>query len=297
MKGIESLARTQGFHRMNGFKTTHSPWVELFGVERNQSSCPQLYSAGLLFIRQGRKKGLAKGIPFETNRSRFLALSNSYPIDCETITPNDSPLLGLYIQLDRQELLRQTDILNRVGLLPAAGQTALDVLKSLPITDSLDRVLDRIIDTLHSKTETEILMPGLLSELIFLVLQSDAGPMLSQLTMQNSKLARVSNAMRFIETHVHQKIGMEKLAQHSEFSGSTFHRVFKEITGESPLQYQKKLRLVQAKNRMTYQKQSATEAALAVGYESPAQFSRDFKRYFGLPPSRAAELPYSDLSS
>ena len=293
-KTIESLASTQGLNRLNGFHPTFSPWIELFGVEHNQPSCPQLYSAGLLFIRQGRKRGLAKGIPFETNKDRYLVLANSYPIDCETITPNESALLGLYIQLDRQELLRQTEILNQFGHLPASDQGSFDILKSLQIDNVMDSLLDSIIAVLHDKTDTEILMPGLISALIYQVLQSDAGPMLNQLTRQNSKLARISNAMRYIESNVSEKIGMDKLALQSGFSGSTFHRAFKEITGESPLQYQKKLRLVKAKNFITHQKQSATEAALAVGYESPAQFSRDFKRYFGVPPSKASELPYSD---
>ncbi len=88
---------------------------------------------------------------------------------------------------------------------------------------------------------------------------------------------------------------MEQLADIANMSLSAFHRTFREVTDESPLQYLKQLRLSTARNLIAFHGKPAYVAAQSVGYESANQFSRDFKRYFGLPPSRADELPYATL--
>ena len=98
-----------------------------------------------------------------------------------------------------------------------------------------------------------------------------------------------------MERNLDTKIGMDDLADIANMSLSAFHRAFKEIAGESPLQYLKQLRLNTARNLIAYKGEPAYLAARHVGYESATQFSREFKRFFGLPPSRVAELPYSSL--
>ena len=101
--------------------------------------------------------------------------------------------------------------------------------------------------------------------------------------------------MRHMEAHLDQKISMEQLADIASMSLSAFHRTFREVTGETPLQYLKQLRLSTARNLIAFHGKPAYVAAQSVGYESANQFSRDFKRYFGLPPSRVDDLPYATL--
>ena len=112
----------------------------------------------------------------------------------------------------------------------------------------------------------------------------------------DSKLSKIATVMAFMQQNLHHKLSIDHLARMTNMSRSAFHRAFRDVTGDSPLQYLKQLRLNKAKNLITYDQQPAGLAAQQVGYDSPHQFSREFKRYFGLPPSRARELPYSSLT-
>lgn len=297
MTSIESLADTLGFGQGHGYTPTFLPSVTLFGANKPESTCPQSYSPGLVFILKGKKKGRACGKIFETSKERFLLLTNTYPLECETLATGSAPLLGLYLDLDKQEIGRQIEILDRntsKELVPNLANSS--IVHSLPMTSSILAQLERLIEILHSKSETEILGQGALSGLMYELLKSDARPILCALVTRDNKLARISKAMNFIENHLDESIQVDNLAELAGMSSSVFHRSFKETTGDSPLQYIKKMRLNQAKYLMVYQSQSATQAALNVGYESPNQFSREFKRYFGVTPSQAKKLPYSDLT-
>jgi AraC-like DNA-binding protein len=88
-------------------------------------------------------------------------------------------------------------------------------------------------------------------------------------------------------------LSIEELARESAMGVSSFHRAFKEVTGDSPVQYLKKIRLLKAKGLLVFEGKQVNEAAYEVGYASPSQFSREFKRYFQVPPSEAESLPYS----
>ena len=297
MASIESLAETIGFGYGHGYTATYLPSVTLFGANKPESTCPQSYNPGIVFILKGKKKGRACGKTFETSKQQFLLLTNTYPVECETIATSSSPLLGLYLDLDKQEIGRQIEILDRntsKELEPNLANSS--IVHSLPMTAGIEQQLERLIEVLHSKTQTEILGQGILSGLTYELLKSQARPILCALVTRDNKLARISKAMSFIESHLSESIQVDNLAELAGMSSSVFHRSFKETTGDSPLQYIKKMRLNQAKYLMVYQSQSATQAALSVGYESPNQFSREFKRYFGVTPSQAKKLPYSDLS-
>jgi len=163
------------------------------------------------------------------------------------------------------------------------------------MNDDIRGALQYLVTTLHRETASKALGSSCLTRLYFSVLTCPQGSALKELARSDSKLSRVSAAMRYMEKNLGQKIAMEALAARVGLSLSAFYRIFKEATDESPLQYLKKIRLTKAKNLMVYQDKPAYLAALEVGYESPTQFSREFKRYFGLPPSRVDELPYNAI--
>jgi transcriptional regulator GlxA family with amidase domain len=163
------------------------------------------------------------------------------------------------------------------------------------MNDALRTELQNLVATLHRRNDSNALGPSHLTRICYQVRSLPQGAALKALAQSDSKLARVSSAMRYIEENLGAKISVEDLTAKAGLSPSAFHRVFKAATGDSPLQYLKKLRLSKAKNLLVYQERPVYLAATDVGYESATQFSRKFKRYFGLPPSRAGELPYTSL--
>ena len=123
-------------------------------------------------------------------------------------------------------------------------------------------------------------------EIIFRVLQGPLGWMLREIAAPDSAMARVNLAVQWIRRDFAQPIGVERLAERASMSVSAFHRHFKAVTNLSPLQYQKRVRLLQARTLMVANAKSVMVAAFEVGYESATQFSREYAREFGLPPGR-----------
>jgi len=125
-------------------------------------------------------------------------------------------------------------------------------------------------------------------EILYRVLQGPHGWMLREIAAPDTAMARVSLAIQWIRRNFAETIRVETLAQRAAMSVSAFHRHFKAVTTLSPLQYQKRVRLLQARMLMVASARSVTNAALEVGYESATQFGRDYARIFGLPPARDA---------
>jgi len=132
------------------------------------------------------------------------------------------------------------------------------------------------------------LAPAYEREILFRVLQGPHGWMLREIAAPDTAMARVNLAIQWIRRDFAEPIRVESLAQRAAMSVSAFHRHFKAVTTLSPLQYQKRVRLLQARMLMVASAKSVTAAAFEVGYESPTQFSRDYARVFGLPPAKDA---------
>jgi AraC-like DNA-binding protein len=132
------------------------------------------------------------------------------------------------------------------------------------------------------------LAPAYEREILFRVLQGPHGRMLREIAAPDTAMARINMAIQWIRRDFAEPIRVESLAQRAAMSVSAFHRHFKAVTTLSPLQYQKRVRLLQARMLMVASGRSVTAAAFEVGYESATQFSRDYARVFGLPPAKDA---------
>ena len=130
-------------------------------------------------------------------------------------------------------------------------------------------------------------------EVVYRVLRGEKGHVLYNLTQQQTPYAAVARSLEHIHNEYREPLTIDDLAKENGMSVSSFHRAFKQVTGESPLQYIKKIRLDKAKGLLVYEKMRVNNVAFEVGYESPSQFSREFKRYFKVPPSEAHTLAYS----
>lgn len=155
-----------------------------------------------------------------------------------------------------------------------------------PVTPELLDAWLRMMRLLEHPDEISALAPAYEREILFRVLQGPHGWMLRDIATPDTALSRISVAIDWIRRNFAKDIRVEALAEMVALSVSAFHRHFKAVTALSPLQYQKRIRLLHARSQLIAGQGNATSIAFSVGYESPNQFSREYARLFGLPPSR-----------
>jgi AraC-like DNA-binding protein len=169
---------------------------------------------------------------------------------------------------------------------PAGGGLYSPAFSVAPVTaDLLDAWL-RMLRLMERPEEIPALAPSYEREILFRVLQGPMGWMLRDIAMPDTALSRIAVAIQWIRENFARPIRVESLAEMAALSVSAFHRHFKAATALSPLQYQKHVRLLHARSLLVAGEGNATSVAFGVGYESPTQFSREYARQFGLPPSR-----------
>ena len=165
------------------------------------------------------------------------------------------------------------------------------------LTPDLQAPLLRLLRLLDTPADIRVLAPLAERELLYRLLQGPHGPLLRQLSVAGSRLSQVRRAIEWIRADVSRALRVDVLAAHAGMSASSFHRHFKAVTGLSPLQAQKQLRLQDARRRLLAEPGDVTSVALAVGYESTSQFTREYARHFGLSPARdAARLRLASAS-
>jgi AraC-like DNA-binding protein len=154
------------------------------------------------------------------------------------------------------------------------------------VTPELMDAWVRMLRLMRTPNDIPALAPGYEREILYRVLQGPHGGMLRSIAMPDSTFARINLSIQRIRRDFDQPVRIETLAECAAMSVSNFHRHFKAVTSLSPLQYQKRLRLLQARSLLVSRSRSVTSAAFEVGYESANQFSREYARAFGLPPAR-----------
>jgi len=153
----------------------------------------------------------------------------------------------------------------------------------------------RMLRLMNQPGDIPVLAPAYEREILYRVLQGPHGAMLRDIAMPDTALSRMRQAIQWIRNNFRKPMRVETLAEMVAMSASAFHRHFKSTTAMSPLQFQKQIRLLQARTLLITGAESAAAVAFEVGYESASQFSREYARFFGLPPARDALKVQSDL--
>lgn len=164
-----------------------------------------------------------------------------------------------------------------------------------PVNEDLLDAWIRMLRLMQRPDEIAVLSPVYEREILFRVLQGPLGWMLRDIASPDTALSRISVAINWIRQNFAQTIRVEALAEMAALSVSAFHRHFKAVTALSPLQYQKRVRLLHARSLLIAGQGNATSVSFGVGYESPNQFSREYARLFGLPPSKDLARATQDL--
>lgn len=260
---------------------------------------PVLYDPCIIVLCSGRKRGFFAGREFVYDAQHFLVLSLPIPFESQTEASPDEPMLAISIRVDLGVLAELALSVPPPASASASASAAGDAdarpaevsgIQSTPLDDRLGDAVVRLLDALTSDMEAAVLGPAILREIYFRVLCGPQGQALRASLAYQSNFGRIGKALRMIHAGYDQPLSVDTLASASAMSVAAFHAAFKSVTGTSPLQYIKATRLHKARMLMIQQGINASVAASQVGYESPSQFSREFKRFFGRSPIDEARM-------
>lgn len=242
---------------------------------------PVLYEPSIVIVCQGRKRGFLGSDVYVYDAQHYLVLSVPLPFSTETEASEDEPMLAVSIRLsltDVADLMVAIDRSETYKNEPPRG------IVSTPLGGSLANATLRLLETLASPLEAQILGPAIVREICFRVLVGQQGGAMRAALAQQGQFGKVAKALRRIHADFAQSLDVTNLAGEAGMSIPAFHAHFKTVTHTSPIQYIKSTRLHQARLLMIRDGLTAASASARVGYESPSQFSREFKRFFGRSP-------------
>jgi AraC-like DNA-binding protein len=260
----------------HGYNPTGLHGVRILRTEEVLHDIPVLYKPGAVFVLQGRKQGMLEGEVYLYDEEHYLAVP--VPFRMESVASAECPLLAVYLEFDMQ---LAADIASDVEARRSGPTgTAARSLMSSRMEPDIEDVVLRLLRVLNDPMEIVVLGAGILRELHYRILVGPQGAqMIAALQQKGTSGKIVQSLARLRETYSAQ-ISVTALAQEAGMSVPSYHAHFKALTGSSPMQYVKAMRLHEARLIMARQEKTIAEAALSVGYLSPAQFSRDFKRHF-----------------
>ncbi|MEM9145678.1 MAG: AraC family transcriptional regulator [Pseudomonadota bacterium] len=290
---LRALAPSFTTDAASGIVETGVPSLRFFWSRRFAPPTPVVYEPGIVIIGQGHKVGYLGERSFRYDPETCLIVSVPMPFACETHGSPDEPLLGLFVGIDLTELTALCEAVGpEPGLPPPPAEALMRGVEPVAITGPMLDAVERMLDCLGSAREARVLGPGILREILFRALTGPQGATLRTLTRSDSQLARLARAIQRMERDYAAPLTVASLAEEAGLSVSVFHRRFKEVTAETPLQYIKKMRLNRARMLIVHNAMRPSVAAAAVGYESASQFSREFRRHFNIAPSEARGLGY-----
>jgi AraC-like DNA-binding protein len=266
-----------------GYNLTPLPSVRILRSDRALSRTPVLYDPGIVIVCQGRKCGYFGDRLYLYDEHHYLAVSVPVPFTMETDATPQRPLLALYLHLDftmAADLAAQIDREGVTDLVDAPQS-----MMSTPMDDAMQSSVLRFLEAMHRPLEAAVLGEGLLRELYFRVLTGAQGRSMKEALAMRGQFGRIARSLRLIHSGYAQPLDVTQLAREAGMSVPSFHSHFKAITHVSPMQYVKSTRLHQARLLMVREGLSADAASHAVGYTSPSQFSREFKRLFSSTPA------------
>ncbi|MUI11516.1 helix-turn-helix domain-containing protein [Massilia dura] len=238
----------------------------------------------IVLVAQGAKQLWLGGQAYLYDTSRFLITSLELPADSEVVMASaKAPCVGLTLKLDLRIV---TDLISQGNYLPRRDRASGASIGIGDATPTILRPFDRLLSLLDEPEAISTLAPLIQREIHYRVLTSDQAPKLHQIASVGGQGYRIAKAIDWLKLNYALPLRVEELATHVQMSMPTFNQHFRQLTAMSPLQYQKWLRLTQARRLMLNEHLDVSRAAFKVGYESPSQFSREYNRLFGIPPKR-----------
>lgn len=248
-----------------------------------------IYEPIVCLILQGKKETTIHERTIEIGPGESLLISHDVTVSARTTQASkELPYIALVVKIDLGMLRSLYESIESFDKNEdEASSFAFDI-----IDDDISETLERYLKLTDNPQGAKILGPLILKELHYRLLMAPQGAMLRHLMLRNSHASNIYKAIKIIRENFRQPLAIPEVAKYAGMGISSFHTHFKSITGTTPLQFQKELRLIEAKQILISGRHSVSSAAFEVGYESPTQFSREYKREFGHSP--ATDLMESD---
>lgn len=260
-----------------GYRPSGLPGLGFIQYSTPTSVEATVYEPVVCLILRGRKRTAAGSMAVEFGRGESLIVSHHLPVVTQV---TECPYLALVLAID-VDILRSLVVEVDEGAGAGTPATTLGVART---EELLVEALGRYAALAHTPTEARVLAPLVLKEIHFRLLMASHGGMLRKLLQTDSNASHIHRAVRGIRENFRLPLLIGELARSVGMSESAFHRHFKSITGTTPLQYQKRMRLLEARRLLSTQAYPVSRAAFEVGYASPTQFSREYSREFGAAP-------------
>uniref|UniRef100_C6E163 Transcriptional regulator, AraC family n=1 Tax=Geobacter sp. (strain M21) TaxID=443144 RepID=C6E163_GEOSM len=263
---------------------TAVPGLSLFRQDELTEPMSVVYEPSICMVVQGSKRVLVGSETHVYDDHHYLITSVDLPSFVQVIeATKDRPLLGLQLKFDITEI---SQLLLDGNFPHHRQQQSGHGMATSEVTLPLLTAFQRLIDLLDEEHDIPILAPIIQKEITYRLLLGEQGARLRQVAMAGSQSQQIARSIGWLKSNFKQQLRIEDLASQARMSTSSFHNHFRSMTALSPLQYQKHLRLHEARRLMLAESLDAATAAFQVGYESPSQFSREYNRLFGAPPLR-----------
>ena len=282
---VELIAR---YSSEDGIHNTAVPGVWCIRSSSPSMKMPVVYNPSLCVIVQGKKEVMLEDEIYRYAPSEYLVVSVDLPVTGQvTEATRESPYLSIQIDIDPNHLSELITQMNGEPA-PEVGTTARGLFVDVLDGTLTDAVL-RLVRLLETPADIPLVAPMVRREICYRLLSGAQGKRIAQIAVKGSHAQRIAKVIQTLKEDVARNMRVEDMAELAYMSPSSFHFHFKEMTAMSPLQYQKHLRLLEARRIMLSEGLSAENAAHRVGYKSPSHFSREYTRMFGAPPARDVE--------
>jgi AraC-like DNA-binding protein len=260
------------------------PGFRLARSSRPTEPVHAVYQPSFCFVAQGRKQAMLGEEVFRYDPGHYLIYTVDLPLVFQVEEAStERPYLGFRLDLDPSIV---ASVMVESGIEVRKGDASLKAMDVSPTDANLLDAAVRLVRLLDAPVELKVLAPLIVREIVFRLLSGGQGARLSHLLAAGGDTRRISRAIGRLREDFDKPLRMDDLAHELGMSVSGFHHHFKSVTAMSPLQFQKQIRLQEARRLMLGEDLDAASAGFRVGYEDPAYFSRDYKKQFGAPPQR-----------
>ena len=267
-----------------GIHETPLPELKVIRREKTTEASPGMYASVVCLVLQGEKRVWSGKKVYRYNPENYLVSCIDTPATVQVVRASaKQPYVGLTLELQPSvvyDILQETSPAEVQRDQPGGGFFVEKV------TAELAGAFARLVKTLENKNDLKVLAPSVVREIHYHLMSSRYGMKVRQLGVVGSKTQKIGKVVEHLRREYAEPLSVASLARMANMSPSSFHLHFRQVTSMSPLQYQKQVRLQEARRLLSVETTDAASVAFKVGYESPSQFSREYRRLFGQPPMR-----------